>query len=72
MKAKVVKRFKDKYTGDRFFPGDLFEGEAARIKELTARGFIEIPEKEEPVKAIDYTAYTKKELAQMLDEKGIE
>ena len=27
MKAKVIKRFKDKYTrGAYMFPGDLFEG----------------------------------------------
>lgn len=72
MKVKVIKRFKDKYTGERYFPGDLFEGEAARIKELKTRAFVEIPKEEEPEKALDYTAFTKKELAQILDKQGIE
>lgn len=65
MKARVIKRFKDKYTGERFLPGDLFEGETARINELKFRGFVEVSE-------INHSTYTKKELAKMLDNKGIE
>lgn len=67
MKARVIKRFKDKYTGERFLPGDLFEGETARINELMARGFIGPAE----IKNLDYSTYTKKELARMLDDKRI-
>ena len=61
MKAKVIKRFKDKYTGERYLPGDLFEGQTARIKELEERQFvIRIDEVVET--AIDYNVLTKKEL----------
>lgn len=70
MRAKVIKRFKDKYTGERYLPGDLFEGQTARIKELEERQFvIRIDEVVET--AIDYNVLTKKELQAMLDRKGI-
>lgn len=70
MRAKVIKRFKDKYTGERYLPGDLFEGQTARIKELEERQFVvRIDEVVET--AIDYNALTKKELQSMLDRKGI-
>lgn len=70
MRAKVIKRFKDKYTGERYLPGDLFEGQTARIKELEERQFVvRIDEVVET--AIDYNALTKKELQAMLDRKGI-
>lgn len=70
MKAKVIKRFKDKYTGERYLPGDLFEGQTARIKELEERQFVvRIDNAVET--AIDYNALTKKELQSMLDRKGI-
>ncbi|NCD09938.1 MAG: hypothetical protein EOL98_11035 [Negativicutes bacterium] len=73
MKAKVIKRFKDKHTGERFLPGDLFDGETARIKELKDRGFVEEVVIEEVIEtSIDFTAYSKKELQAMLDKKGIE
>ena len=41
MKAKVIKRFKDKYTGDLYVPGDLFEGETARVEYLISLGYVE-------------------------------
>lgn len=70
MRAKVIKRFKDKYTGERYLPGDLFEGQTARIKELEERQFVvRIDNAVET--AIDYNALTKKELQSMLDRKGI-
>ena len=70
MRAKVIKRFKDKYTGGRYLPGDSFEGETARIKELEERQFVvRIDEVVET--AIDYNVLTKKELQAMLDRKGI-
>ncbi len=43
MKAKVIKRFKDKYAGDLYVPGDLFEGEAARVEYLINLGYLEKP-----------------------------
>ena len=68
MKAKVIKRFKDKYTREQYIPGDTFvSDEAARIEDLLNRRLIE------PVEtAIDYTALTKKEIAAILDKQGIE
>jgi hypothetical protein len=70
VKAKVIKRFKDKYTGERYLPGSIFEGETARIKELEERQFVvRIDNAVET--AIDYNALTKKELQSMLDKKGI-
>ena len=43
MKAKVIKRFKDKYTGDLYVPGSLFEGETARVEYLINLGYLEKP-----------------------------
>lgn len=40
MKAKVIKAFIDKKTGKAFNVGYLFDGAGARIKELTAKGFL--------------------------------
>lgn len=41
MKAKVIRRLLDKYTGERYLPGDLFEGTPERIDELVKRGKVE-------------------------------
>ena len=30
MNGKVIRRFKDKYTGDLYVPGNLFEGETRK------------------------------------------
>jgi hypothetical protein len=43
MKAKVIKRFKDKYAGGLYTPGDLFEGETARVEYLINLGYLEKP-----------------------------
>lgn len=70
MEYKVIRRFRDKYTGGIYLPGVTFESdEAGRIKDLLNRKLIEpMPEDELP----DYNAMTKKELMALLDEKGIE
>ncbi len=65
MKAKVIKRFKDKYTRSLYVPGDLFEGEAARIEYLINLGYLK------PIK-IDFNSMTKKEIINLLEEKDIE
>ena len=41
MNGKVIKRFKDKYAGGLYTPGDLFEAEAARMEHLIGLGYIE-------------------------------
>jgi len=43
MKAKVIKRFKDKYAGGLYTPGDLFEAETARVEYLINLGYLEKP-----------------------------
>lgn len=64
MKYKVIRRFRDKYTGAIYGPGDTFVSEEAdRIKDLLTRGLIETD---------DYSGLTKKEIMALLDEKGIE
>ncbi len=46
MKAEVIKAFHDMTTGlgdvpeNRYFPGDTFEGTAARVNELADKGFV--------------------------------
>jgi len=70
MEYKVIRRFRDKYTGEIYLPGDAFESdEADRIEDLLNRKLIEsMPEGEQP----DYNAMTKKELMALLDERGID
>lgn len=34
MKLKIAKEFKDKYTGERYIPGDVKEFEDERAKEI--------------------------------------
>lgn len=66
MKYKVFRRFRDKYTGEIYLPGDTFVGdETDRIKDLLARGLIEILQQ-------DYNSLTKKELMALLDAQGTE
>lgn len=65
MKAKVIKRFKDKYTGDLYVPGDLFEGETARVEYLVGLKYLEVID-------TDNNVMTKKEIMSMLIDKGIE
>jgi len=45
MKVKVIRRLLDKYTGERYLPGDLFDGTPERIDELVKRGRVEPIEK---------------------------
>jgi|LFRM01.1.fsa_nt_gb hypothetical protein len=65
MKAKVIKRFRDKYAGGLYTPGDLFEAETARIEYLINLGYLK------PIK-IDFNSMTKKEIINLLEEKDIE
>ena len=65
MKAKVIKRFRDKHAGGLYTPGDLFEAETARIEYLINLGYLK------PIK-IDFNSMTKKEIINLLDDKGIE
>jgi hypothetical protein len=65
MKYKVIRRFRDKYTGEIILPGATFIcDEADRIKDLTDRGIIKKQE-------INPDEMTKKEIMSMLDDKGI-
>lgn len=66
MKYEVIRRFRDKYTGEIILPGATFIcDEADRIKDLTDRGIIKKQE-------INPDEMTKKEIMSMLDERGIE
>ena len=66
MKYNIIRRFRDKYTGEIYLPGDTFTSdEASRIKDLLDRGLIEVVQQ-------DHSSLTKKELIALLDEKGIE
>ena len=83
MKYNVIRRFRDKYTGEIYLSGDTFESdEADRIKDLINRGIIKKTKREDgdwrdyldkyPATKEYLSSYTKKELQVMLDEKGIE
>ena len=66
MKYEVIRRFRDKYTGEIVLPGATFIcDEADRIKDLTDRGIIKKQD-------LDPDEMTKKEIMSMLDDKGIE
>lgn len=66
MKYEVIRRFRDKYTGEAILPGATFIcDENDRIKDLTERGIIK-------KQGIDLDEMTKKEIMSMLDDKGIE
>lgn len=66
MKYEVIRRFRDKYTGEIILPGATFIcDEADRIKDLTDRGIIKTQD-------LNPDEMTKKELQVMLGEKGIE
>lgn len=83
MKYEVIRRFRDKYTGEIILPGSTFIcDETGRIKDLTDRGIIKKTEREDgdwkdylqkyPATKEYLSSYTKKELQVMLGEKGIE
>jgi hypothetical protein len=66
MKYEVIRRFRDKYTGEIILPGATFIcDEADRIKDLINRGIIK-------KQGLDPDELTKKEIMSMLDDKGIE
>ena len=66
MKYEVIRRFRDKYTGEIILPGATFIcDEADRIKDLTDRGIIKTQD-------LNPDEMTKKEIMSMLDDKGIE
>ena len=66
MKYEVIRRFRDKYTGEIILPGATFIcDEADRIKDLTDRGIIKKQD-------LNPDEMTKKEIMLMLDERGIE
>jgi len=64
---KVIKLFKDKYNGQIYKIGDVFEcDDTARINDLINRGLIEGDKKP------SFDLLTKKEIMRLLEEKGIE
>lgn len=66
MKYEVIRRFRDKYTGEIILPGATFIcDEADRIKDLTDRGIIKKQD-------LNPDAMTKKEIMSMLDDRGVE
>ena len=66
MKYEVIRRFRDKYTGEIVLPGATFTcDEADRIKDLVSRGIIKKQD-------LNPDEMTKKEIMSMLDDKGIE
>jgi len=66
MKYEVIRRFRDKYTGEIILPGATFIcDETDRIKDLVSRGIIKKQD-------LNPDEMTKKEIMSMLDDKGIE
>ena len=66
MKHEVIRRFRDKYTGETVFPGATFTcDEPDRIQNLIKRGLIK-------TQSLDLDEMTKKEIVSMLEDKGIE
>ncbi len=66
MKHEVIRRFRDKYTGEIILPGSTFIcDETDRIKDLVSRGIIKKQD-------LNPDEMTKKEIMSMLDDKGIE
>lgn len=50
MKAKVIKKFKDKETKKLYKPGKYYEGSKQRIKEIADAGYLEVKSKPESKK----------------------
>ena len=66
MKYEVIRRFRDKYTGEIILPGATFLcDETDRIKDLVSRGIIKKQD-------LNPDEMTKKEIMSMHDAKGIE
>lgn len=83
MKYEVIRRFRDKYTGEIILPSSTFIcDETGRIKDLSDRGIIKKTEREDgewkdylqkyPATDDYMSSFTKKELQGMLEDKGIE
>lgn len=65
MKYEVIRRFRDKYTGEIYLPGDSFKSnETDRINDLINRKLIKEVQQ-------DYNDLTKKELIALLNDKKI-
>ncbi|MFY9173167.1 MAG: hypothetical protein WAO03_08480 [Petrimonas mucosa] len=65
---KVVKRFRDKHTKVVYSVGDSYASDENRLKELSDKGYIEGAK----ASSISFGDMTKKELMQLLKEKGVE
>ena len=66
MKYEVIRRFRDKYTGEIILPGSTFIcDENDRIKDLISRRIIKAQD-------LNPDEFTKKEIMSMLEDKGIE
>lgn len=66
MKYEVIRRFRDKYTGEIILPGSTFIcDENDRIKDLISRRIIKAQD-------LNPDEFTKKEIMSMLDDKGVE
>ena len=66
MEYEVIRRFRDKYTGEIILPGATFIcDETDRIKDLVSRGIIKKQD-------LNPDEMTKREIMSMLDDKGIE
>ena len=64
---RVTKRFRCKYTGDLYVPGDFFTSEDQdRVSYMVERGFI--ADQFKP----DYDSLTKAQISDILESKGIE
>ena len=67
MTYRVIRKFKDKYTGEIYSPGKTLElNDGERAKDLVARGLVEGPVK------TDLDDITKKEIMEKLDAEGTE
>ena len=70
MKARVLRRFKDKYTKKIYEKGDIIEVNNERYEEINSTAHGILIEKVED--DIDLSNMTKKELVEYAKEKGIE
>lgn len=69
LKARVLRRFRDKYTKKNYEKGDIIEVDNERYEEInsTAHGILV-----EKLDEIDLGSMTKKELVEYAKNKGIE
>ncbi|MYL41820.1 hypothetical protein [Virgibacillus salexigens] len=80
MKAKVIKRFRDKETKKVYSPkskNSIYEGSEERVKEIASKGYVETPKEEaslldgnvEQVKANITADLSKEELQELLQKE---